>query len=148
MSKHTPLPWKAGELETSDGEIYIWTDAEDKFIASVKDEDDDGQDTLANAEFIVRACNCHEELLAACKAVAAALDRIQQDGTIVWLHGDDCPVHESASERLAWVIDKAEDKSDATPGATETNPGFLFLDGPHSDANARSDLGLEGKSDA
>jgi hypothetical protein len=48
------------------------------------------------------------ELLAACKAVAAALERIQQDGSVVWLHGDDCAVHESASERLEWVIAKAE----------------------------------------
>lgn len=69
-AQHTPTPWKVngkgGYL------IYVGGDltARRKFVAQAYDPE--AQDKLtnvakANAEFIVRACNAHDDLLAACK---------------------------------------------------------------------------------
>jgi hypothetical protein len=72
MSKHTPGPWQArqnGKIITIDGDVngsYYYGIAQinargdcDKGIPSKLDR--------ANAEFIVRACNSHDDLLEACK---------------------------------------------------------------------------------
>ena len=59
MSKHTPLPWQA------DGEVVYTTVGEDETVADCWEASD--------AEFIVRACNAHDELLAACKAMQIVL---------------------------------------------------------------------------
>jgi len=67
--KHTPLPWKIGlnpEVEGMEIDIYgadrlrICT-----FPFSTGDEVADSV-TEEDAEFIVRACNSHYDLLAAC----------------------------------------------------------------------------------
>ena len=109
MSKHTPTPWHSfGPIIHHNGQHVAHVVNNERH----PDGDTGSPEQRANAEFIVRACNSFDDLLAACKAVAAALDRIQQDGSIVWL--DDGPVHESASERLAWVIAKAEGTSDGS----------------------------------
>ena len=59
--KHTPLPWYFGlnavGKESSSGEP-------DKLIALCE-----GENELGDAQFIVRACNAHYELLEACKAL-------------------------------------------------------------------------------
>lgn len=63
--KYTPGPWqiKAG----TDG--IIRSSADDRWIAKTSVSDPTGWDSdAANAEFIVRACNSHEDLLAACRA--------------------------------------------------------------------------------
>lgn len=110
MSEHSPLPFKAAQtfVENKPPTWNVYTPRNGKRFNGDCVAVCDNQ---IDAEFIVRACNAYDDLLAACKAVAAALDRIQQDGSIVWL--GEGPVHESASERLAWVIAKAEGKSDA-----------------------------------
>lgn len=59
---HTPGPW----TWQHDGEV-IDIVSEQQTVAML---DDNGCETEANAEFIVRACNCHEELLEACKELA------------------------------------------------------------------------------
>lgn len=61
---HTPTPWviEAG----TDG--IIRGSADDRWIAKTSVSDPSGWDTdAANAAFIVRACNNHEEILAALK---------------------------------------------------------------------------------
>ena len=60
-AKHTATPWVVrgkGYIETEDGVM----------VADVMQMHFDGPD---NAAFIVRACNCHDELLAACQAFLA-----------------------------------------------------------------------------
>lgn len=65
MSKHTPIPWR------------IFCGAEGDFIGD-KDKEciitiDD--DTISDdAKFIVRAVNCHDELVAALETMIARLD--------------------------------------------------------------------------
>ncbi|HXJ61844.1 MAG TPA: hypothetical protein VNU68_34825 [Verrucomicrobiae bacterium] len=79
---HTPTPWKLTGLMSSDG-IAIESTVDHWVVALIEpdvDEDDEGQDSnynsdeqrkldQANAEFIIRAVNCHDELLHALKAV-------------------------------------------------------------------------------
>lgn len=66
ITKHTPTPWA---ISSNGFNIYGPPDAEGQvtFVASIfRKPIQDIED--ANAEFIVRACNAHDELLAACKA--------------------------------------------------------------------------------
>lgn len=58
MLPHTPTPWEHGQ--------YLWSiDAEGIEVAQAN--------TVEDAAFIVRACNAHEDLLAACEALEASL---------------------------------------------------------------------------
>ena len=73
--KHTPLPWKKeifnGELIVQDddtNEYYVYIcDCSSEFMSQEEEE--------ANAEFIVRACNSHYELLEACKRTVEMFDK-------------------------------------------------------------------------
>lgn len=74
--EHTPLPWKrcsANEGKCSCG--LIWSLPADCTVASAHSiKDGEGptlEQSLLNADFIVRAVNCHDELLEACKAMAS-----------------------------------------------------------------------------
>jgi len=83
-SKHTPLPWAladndpAGHPWPEGRRITAWgsnvvalaTDDVRRFNIVVH------RDCLANAEFIVRAVNSHNKLLAASKAAINELDRL------------------------------------------------------------------------
>ena len=65
--KHTPVPWAVQEnvLEQCQGGVTtrtIFIQTKDVLIAIVGPLRSDNQD-LANAEFICRAVNCHEELV-------------------------------------------------------------------------------------
>lgn len=80
---HTPGPWSvfgrcilgAGSTDTYDG-VVMGTIA---VASELEDSDGDGRNWSAggspeaNAAFIVRACNAHDELVAALKATAGAL---------------------------------------------------------------------------
>jgi len=74
MTKHTPLPWHF----TYDGDqipqaaIYSGNIGDETFVAEIPD----GLpplETYTNAEFIVRACNAHDELLDVCQRLHAAM---------------------------------------------------------------------------
>ena len=59
MAEHTPVPWR-----TRCWEEPVWIiETEKGFVAQTVGSNDE-----ANAAFIVRACNAHADLLAACKA--------------------------------------------------------------------------------
>ena len=67
-TQHTPTPWidetASNPLSSTDGRHYIWSDMDnenDKCVAIVPDE--------ANAAFIVRACNAHDELVATMRQI-------------------------------------------------------------------------------
>lgn len=66
---HTPLPWKVSEFDLPPGDYQISVIGAGRVICdmpSTKEVDD------ANAQFIVKACNNHYDLLNACKAQAEA----------------------------------------------------------------------------
>jgi hypothetical protein len=69
---HTPVPF--GIEKRKDGNIEIVAGGDGAVLATVYG--DDGEPlcwpVLANAEFIVRACNAHDELLAACESAVEA----------------------------------------------------------------------------
>ena len=68
MNKHTPLPWKQAIAIHEDGGIHIFSLSDAEKCPAVAFGDTPKQ-TFANAEFIAQACNCHDELLEACKTV-------------------------------------------------------------------------------
>lgn len=71
---HTPTPWSNTPMQPT-----IWANDGDLKVATIADlpwvdnpvtgkRESQWQVENANAAFIVKACNCHEELLEACKA--------------------------------------------------------------------------------
>jgi len=81
---HTPTPWAMNAIYTK-GVLSHWgingvCETGDQFTSGrIVDvprnaPNHDGPTQEANAAFIVKAVNCHEELLAACKACANAIN--------------------------------------------------------------------------
>ena len=72
-AKHTPVKLLTGWYE---GESYLKIVSEDKtrrnfiLVGGPIHSKNTNESTSEFAEFIVRACNCHDELLAACEAIA------------------------------------------------------------------------------
>lgn len=67
--KHTPTPWKSDDI----GQIHAF---ERGLVAKVLERDTDADQYFvekANAAFIVRACNAHDELVAAIKLARAEI---------------------------------------------------------------------------
>lgn len=64
--KHTPTPWKIKNLTHNDLPVYAVMNSQGQLIAEVPAMDEIDK---ANAAFIVRAVNCHEDLFKACKKV-------------------------------------------------------------------------------
>jgi hypothetical protein len=62
--EHTPGPFEVRKFNDTKS-TSIYADGVNHSIASVK--------TPADAAFIVHACNCHDELLAACKRALSFL---------------------------------------------------------------------------
>lgn len=63
--KHTPTPWEVNGLEIQA------TNREETFIAEVFNENESAK---ANAQFIVKAVNCHDELIEALAHLIACAD--------------------------------------------------------------------------
>jgi hypothetical protein len=75
-TKHTPTPWI---LSGNMGAIYSMSpEASHGGVADRVCRC--GPEGLANAAFIVRACNCHEELLEALRGCLTALDNVNKVG--------------------------------------------------------------------
>ena len=70
--KHTPLPWYK-TASSPDGYIY---GADNKCIVEFGPETAGHMDEerWANAEFVVRACNAHEDLLEACSMMLRLME--------------------------------------------------------------------------
>lgn len=71
--QHTPTPWHVSPLDSS---RYMVCHDDGFVIATVSPE---GNRTLANAAFIVRACNSHAQLVAALERLAAAGEKYGWD---------------------------------------------------------------------
>lgn len=64
MSTHSPLPWTHSGIHIASLSL-----GRDVLVASARYSSATFDEARANAEFIVRACNAHDDLLAACKKV-------------------------------------------------------------------------------
>lgn len=68
VSKATPRPWSWAKSPKFHGGWQLWSDHEkgiyNTWIANSKGESISTDENYANAELIVRAVNCHDELLA------------------------------------------------------------------------------------
>ena len=65
MAKHSPTPWRLHVGKH--GECSVWPDDKQMAICALNIEPKLGigaAEARANAEFIVRACNAHDDLLA------------------------------------------------------------------------------------
>ena len=92
-TKHTPTPWYFGKSTDSDGNVTVALVSDlvvdGKPLCGEAGEDIRGEIVLCsiggklschprNADFLERACNCYDALLAACEARAHA-DRLDDD---------------------------------------------------------------------
>ena len=105
MSEHTPGPWKVSRRfdiyqDRQDGNgsgRYIGTTRGNGPLPwSIESVDE------ANAVLMAAA----PDLLAACRVVLAAIEQANLGGEVLWINRGSA-VHESASERLADVIEQA-----------------------------------------
>lgn len=105
-TQHTPLPWhrgkrgssKARETMTVQGSlslVYAGANFQERVIAYLYRESD--------AEYVRRACNCHEELLKACKLGLEWMGMESVPGASV-------EQEEAAIRAVEAAIAKAEDK--------------------------------------
>jgi hypothetical protein len=63
QTQHTPTPWKVSKLSFESGRFPENHNSSSYFII-------DGENKKANAEFIVKACNAYDEMLAFIEEVA------------------------------------------------------------------------------
>ena len=84
MSEHTPTPWRAdmGEFPPQMKlepylRSYVGPDGETIRVKgfALSGGNVEMDEARANSEFIVKAVNCHDDLVAALKAVVAVADR-------------------------------------------------------------------------
>lgn len=77
--KHSPLPWKVLDLKPPPPAISIGGSENTGAIATMWGRFCLGDERQANAEFIVRACNSHYELLEALKRLRAFTGALMQE---------------------------------------------------------------------
>lgn len=65
---HTPTPWETFSTR-SNGEVCIYDKRKPHQLVASAIQSDREYTAADNAAFIVRACNAHDDLLAACKAI-------------------------------------------------------------------------------
>lgn len=74
-SKHSPLPWKFGnygsDIVDANGNMVVccW-------------QSQIAEDNFANAELVLRAVNCHDELVEACKRLLAVCEKWHLDDPV------------------------------------------------------------------
>lgn len=81
-AKHTPTPW---HVQPIGGQRYIEAQGP-KFICDMQADQCENpaevEEMQANAEFIVRACNCHEELVQVLESVVRILEHNCPDAAL------------------------------------------------------------------
>jgi len=83
-TRYTKTPWFYTETHTPEPQQddYLIHDAEGRHIAEVfqyQNNENQNGPSQANAEFIVRACNLHEELLKACELVPKMIETLMDE---------------------------------------------------------------------
>lgn len=91
MAEHTPGPWVHDAVT---GSIH---DSDNRFVAVTWAPNPDGvptnfPDAQANADYICRACNAHDDLLAACEAIRDG-DRLFELAAAFRAHPAEPPVN-------------------------------------------------------
>lgn len=115
MAEHTKTPWKIGAPHPNNACAYI-VDADGREVATLYGgSDPGGQNEMghwvrqpirdANAAFIVRACNAHDELVAALKRVAYEFERPPEPNCSCHLNPPcgDCVEHGNTRELFAEI---------------------------------------------
>lgn len=99
MSEHTPLPWDLHIRRVPAGACKpgIWIDGPNHKTVVDTGAIDSWPLSPEDAEFITRACNCHDELLAALRDMVAMFD-----------HYDPTEGQSEAFDRATAIIAKAE----------------------------------------
>lgn len=69
-AQHTPLPWRAGVFE--DPQWAVRSGSSEFALVCLTSQGNDE----ANAKFIARACNCHDDLLEALKEMDALVESL------------------------------------------------------------------------
>ena len=107
---HTPTPWVIRTFPYGKGGSWVMSNTPDgptgQVFADLIASPTTSKNSDANMAFIVRACNAHEDLLAACKTFAERLDYLQE------LWGAEGFTTASV-QKLREAIAKAEATSDA-----------------------------------
>ena len=100
-TEHTPTPWRTGDLWNT---VFGPPNGNPcpEIVATVHGP------RKANAEFIVRACNCHEDLLEACKIALPLLEKLFEVSQAIDGIVDSCLNLESDIGDVRDAIDKAE----------------------------------------
>jgi len=84
-TKHTPLPWETTHDLNDTFNTQIWNSGTETLIADCDMLNGQSAKTSqANAAFIVKAVNCHYELLEALKMVRDADEDCKKDGLPRW----------------------------------------------------------------
>ncbi len=108
---HTPGPWGIEQTTVSNWIGKMRPDSKKvEYIVAHTDRDSLRHDVLVRNDANAKLISAAPDLLTACRAVLASLERIASDGEIIWLDPPHCMsgVHESAIERLKGVIAQAE----------------------------------------
>lgn len=115
-AKHTPTPWRLSRYighepkEDWPGRI-IGNNGQDVFAGPFSFRALTGKtakEAEANAEFIVRAVNCHEELLAACRAAVSAFAQADEESRP---RAENWAALRAASDTARAAIARAESES-------------------------------------
>jgi len=79
---HTPLPWKADSVFVENQPNRFVVHEEKWGGQNIADCGENGKD---NAEFIVHACNCYNDLLIACREAQLVIKSQNNGNTLVLL---------------------------------------------------------------
>lgn len=80
MSKHTPTPWRESRgFISSDANGYVPLITPFREDAHREMHGNPTPEAQANAEFIVRACNSHDDLLKACESARATIKALCEE---------------------------------------------------------------------
>jgi hypothetical protein len=97
LAEYSPIPWRIGPINYAD--VY---DADGEIVALCPK----GYETTAtNAEFIVRACNSHDELLA---ALTGLMNAIEVGLLVRNIDDDDAPDWSIKMALFVLLLSKAE----------------------------------------
>lgn len=82
-AKHTPTPWRVRD----NGKAYFFdivSETDEEVVRQFEEpcSGEGGIPLRADAEFIVRACNCHDDLLAALRRQLANIERWLDSGVV------------------------------------------------------------------
>ena len=83
MSNHTPTPWFVGKKGRTGHRVFATQQGTDGVVAA-------GIENRANADFIVRAANSHDELLGFIRNLRDLSDAGYGDEVLAEVRGDFC----------------------------------------------------------